>query len=88
MAKKAQKTKRRSAGAETVRIGIIGGSGLYNMPGLEKPHEVRVKTPFGDPSDALVVGSLEANTSPSLPGTLADTAFFQQRSTTAPTFTR
>ena len=59
MAKKAQKTKRRSAGAETVRIGIIGGSGLYNMPGLEKPHEVRVKTPFGDPSDALVVGSLE-----------------------------
>ena len=29
------------------------------MPGLEKPREVRVKTPFGDPSDALVVGTLE-----------------------------
>jgi 5'-methylthioadenosine phosphorylase len=59
MAKKTQTAKRRGAGAETVRIGIIGGSGLYNMPGLEKPREVRVKTPFGDPSDALVVGSLE-----------------------------
>ncbi len=59
MAKKAKAAKRRGASAEAVRIGIIGGSGLYNMPGLEKPHEVRVKTPFGDPSDALVVGTLE-----------------------------
>jgi 5'-methylthioadenosine phosphorylase len=59
MAKKAQATKRRGASAETVRIGIIGGSGLYNMPGLEKPRELRIKTPFGDPSDALVVGILE-----------------------------
>jgi len=40
-------------------IGIIGGSGLYGMPGLEQTREVRVKTPFGDPSDALVVGTLE-----------------------------
>ena len=40
-------------------IGIIGGSGLYTMPGLEKTREVRVKTPFGDPSDAFVVGTLE-----------------------------
>jgi 5'-methylthioadenosine phosphorylase len=59
MAKKSQAAKRKSASAEPVRIGIIGGSGLYNMPGLEKPREVRVKTPFGDPSDALVVGTLE-----------------------------
>jgi 5'-methylthioadenosine phosphorylase len=59
MAKKTQVAKRRGASAEGVRIGIIGGSGLYNMPGLEKPREVRVKTPFGDPSDALVVGTLE-----------------------------
>jgi 5'-methylthioadenosine phosphorylase len=59
MAKKTQATKRRGSSTETVRIGIIGGSGLYNMPGLEKPREVRVKTPFGDPSDALVVGTLE-----------------------------
>jgi 5'-methylthioadenosine phosphorylase len=59
MAKKTQVAKRRGAGTEAVRIGIIGGSGLYNMPGLEKPRELRVKTPFGDPSDALVVGTLE-----------------------------
>jgi 5'-methylthioadenosine phosphorylase len=59
MAKKTQTAKRRGARTETVRIGIIGGSGLYNMPGLEKPREVRVKTPFGNPSDALVVGTLE-----------------------------
>jgi 5'-methylthioadenosine phosphorylase len=59
MANKTQSAKRRGPGAETVRIGVIGGSGLYNMPGLEKPREVRVKTPFGNPSDALVVGTLE-----------------------------
>jgi 5'-methylthioadenosine phosphorylase len=59
MAKKARSKKRRSASTEPVRIGIIGGSGLYNMPGLEKSREVRVKTPFGNPSDALVVGTLE-----------------------------
>ena len=54
-----QTAKRSRASSDPVRIGIIGGSGLYNMPGLEKPREVRVKTPFGDPSDALVVGALE-----------------------------
>lgn len=59
MAKKAPATKRRGGNTETVRIGIIGGSGLYNMPGLEKPRELRIKTPFGDPSDALVAGTLE-----------------------------
>jgi 5'-methylthioadenosine phosphorylase len=42
-----------------VRIGIIGGSGLYGMPGLTDTREIRVKTPFGDPSDAIVVGTLE-----------------------------
>ncbi len=40
-------------------IGIIGGSGLYAMPGLSKVKEVRVKTPFGAPSDAYVCGMLE-----------------------------
>ncbi len=40
-------------------IGIIGGSGLYSMSGLTDTREVRVKTPFGDPSDAFVVGTLE-----------------------------
>jgi 5'-methylthioadenosine phosphorylase len=59
MARKTQAAKRRAASSEVVNIGIIGGSGLYNMPGLEKPREVRVKTPFGNPSDAFVVGTME-----------------------------
>lgn len=40
-------------------IGIIGGSGLYNMPGLTDIHEVAQDTPFGAPSDAYVLGTLE-----------------------------
>ena len=40
-------------------IGIIGGSGLYSMPGLTKVKEVRLKTPFGAPSGAYVCGTLE-----------------------------
>ena len=40
-------------------IGIIGGSGLYNIDGLKKVREMRVRTPFGAPSDALVVGTLD-----------------------------
>jgi 5'-methylthioadenosine phosphorylase len=43
----------------TAQIGIIGGSGLYQMPELKEVEEVRVETPFGDPSDAFVVGTLE-----------------------------
>ncbi len=40
-------------------IGIIGGSGLYTMPGLTDIKEVRLTTPFGDPSDAYITGELE-----------------------------
>lgn len=40
-------------------IGIIGGSGLYAMPGLTDVHEEKLTTPFGDPSDAFVLGTLE-----------------------------
>jgi len=40
-------------------IGIIGGSGLYSMPGLTGVREVKQQTPFGDPSDAYVLGTLE-----------------------------
>lgn len=39
-------------------IGVIGGSGLYQMDGLADVREVRVVTPFGDPSDAITVGRL------------------------------
>ncbi|HST10139.1 MAG TPA: S-methyl-5'-thioadenosine phosphorylase [Terriglobales bacterium] len=40
-------------------IGIIGGSGLYSMPGLTDVRELKQETPFGDPSDAYVLGTLE-----------------------------
>src|SRR3982750_3331849 len=40
-------------------IGIIGGSGLYQMEGVEDPTEQRVQTPFGDPSDAIVGGRMD-----------------------------
>ena len=40
-------------------IGIIGGSGLYSMPGISDVRELRQQTPFGDPSDAYVLGTLE-----------------------------
>jgi 5'-methylthioadenosine phosphorylase len=53
------KAPKRKSKSEPVKIGIIGGSGLYSMAGLTETREVRVKTPFGDPSDALVVGTLE-----------------------------
>ena len=39
-------------------LGIIGGSGLYDLPGLEQRKEVVVETPFGPPSDAIVTGTL------------------------------
>jgi 5'-methylthioadenosine phosphorylase len=43
---------------EKVKIGIIGGSGLYDMEELEDREEVSIETPFGSPSDNLVLGSL------------------------------
>ena len=45
--------------AAKAAIGIIGGSGLYSMNGITDTREIRVKTPFGDPSDAVVLGTLE-----------------------------
>ncbi|MBI4219539.1 MAG: S-methyl-5'-thioadenosine phosphorylase [Chloroflexi bacterium] len=41
------------------KVGVIGGSGLYRMEGLENVSEVRVGTPFGDPSDSITVGTLQ-----------------------------
>jgi 5'-methylthioadenosine phosphorylase len=43
---------------ESVPFAVIGGSGLYNMEALTDVKEYSVKTPFGDPSDAIVVGTL------------------------------
>jgi 5'-methylthioadenosine phosphorylase len=45
--------------AQPIRIGVIGGSGLYQMEGLTDVEERHIATPFGDPSDAVVVGMLE-----------------------------
>ena len=42
-----------------ISIGVIGGSGLYQMEGLSCVEERHVTTPFGDPSDAIVTGTLE-----------------------------
>jgi 5'-methylthioadenosine phosphorylase len=44
---------------QKAEIGIIGGSGLYAMPGLTNLREERIETPFGAPSDAFVLGELE-----------------------------
>jgi 5'-methylthioadenosine phosphorylase len=43
----------------TARLGVIGGSGLYAIEGLQDVSEVRITTPFGDPSDTIVVGTLD-----------------------------
>jgi 5'-methylthioadenosine phosphorylase len=58
---RAAKSKGMSARAKTAaaKIGVIGGSGLYAMDGLKDVREIRVKTPFGDPSDAFVIGAVE-----------------------------
>jgi len=45
----------------TATIGIIGGSGLYQMAELENVEEISVDTPFGSPSDSFIVGTLENN---------------------------
>ncbi len=42
-----------------VRIGILGGSGLYNMEGLSNVEERRISTPFGEPSDDVLVGTID-----------------------------
>jgi 5'-methylthioadenosine phosphorylase len=59
MASKRQAAAGKRSSKAVAEIGVIGGSGLYSIPGLKGAREVRVKTPFGDPSDALVLGTLE-----------------------------
>ena len=43
---------------EVVRMAVIGGSGLYDMPELQDVEERRIETPFGPPSDAIRIGTL------------------------------
>lgn len=42
-------------------VGVIGGSGLYEIDSLENVEEIRVETPFGDPSDAIISGDLNGH---------------------------
>jgi len=44
--------------SKSIKIGIIGGSGFYQMPELENPQEKQVNTEFGEPTDKLVVGTI------------------------------
>lgn len=44
---------------EKIRIGVIGGSGVYDMAQLKERREVRLDTPFGDPSDTYIIGTIE-----------------------------
>lgn len=59
MAKPKKKQAPVKAPSKGVAIGIIGGSGLYSIAGLTDAREIHMTTPFGDPSDAIVTGSLE-----------------------------
>src|SRR5579862_960252 len=61
-AKKSGGSAKAKGNAGPVKIGIIGGSGLYAMAGLTETREMRIKTPFGEPSDPLMVGKLEGKT--------------------------
>lgn len=49
------KTKKYGA----VKLGVIGGSGVYEIEGVEVVDEVKVKTPFGEPSDSIVIGKID-----------------------------
>jgi 5'-methylthioadenosine phosphorylase len=59
MAAEKAKQQKGAKHEERPSIGIIGGSGLYAMSGLSDTKEVKVKTPFGDPSEVFAVGTLE-----------------------------
>ena len=52
---------------ENVELAVIGGSGLYNMPDLENVEALQISTPFGDPSDEIVVGTLHGRSVAFLP---------------------
>ena len=53
--------------AEQVRVGVFGGTGLYQLEGLSNVREVALTTPFGDPSDAITIGELDGTAIAFLP---------------------
>ena len=50
-----------------VKIGVVGGSGLYEIAGMTNVEEVRPSTPFGEPSDAIIIGELDGRSIAFLP---------------------
>ena len=54
-----KKTRTPSRALPRVEVGILGGTGLYEIEGIEDLEEHRLRTPLGDPSDAYIVGRLE-----------------------------
>ncbi len=68
-------------------IGIIGGSGLYTMPGLTSTMEITVDTPFGAPVESIVLGTLEGRSVAFLARHGRGHRILPSRSTSAPTST-
>jgi 5'-methylthioadenosine phosphorylase len=58
--RKSSSSHRGAARPAVPRIGLIGGSGLYALPGLEITDEVALSTPFGEPSDSFFLGTLSS----------------------------
>ena len=73
---------------EPPAIGIIGGSGLYQIEELRDTNELNIDTPFGPPSDALVSGKLADARSTSCRDMAAVTGFCRTKSITGPTSMR
>src|SRR3990167_7898974 len=67
MSEKQRRRRSRRLSMSEVEIGVIGGSGLYKMEGLERVEEVRIDTPFGPPSDPFIVGELKGRRMAFLP---------------------
>jgi 5'-methylthioadenosine phosphorylase len=57
--RKSSSSEKATSTKSQASIGIIGGSGLYSMAGLTGSREIKVRTPFGEPSEAIVLGTLE-----------------------------
>ena len=65
-------------------LGVIGGSGVYDLPGIEDVEEKRIESPWGEPSDALRIGRIGRTEVVFLPATGAATDSRRRTSTTAP----
>lgn len=68
-------------------IGIIGGSGLYNIEGIEGVKSVSIDTPFGKPSDSFTIGPWKVARWLFCRGTVRDIRSYHQNLTSGPIFT-